>query len=273
MKTKVIVIACFCLGIVTFCSSCNGNVVEDEEPQPSVLIIKFKDPAYRNNLIVSNYDDKGVFILMRGNLCERTYFATWPSLCPELHRSLDDIIAWYDSLERVRDPFWELPQGWFLIDWAWFGLDGFPYPYTGNTVLSDFTYDNYMENGSCFFDKSLPHITKDRNDLYELRMINVADLMAYTTPNGEYPTFTLHSWDVVRGIDTIVEYSNQYFYHSVLRQLHPVSNETHCLCGMADEMDSYWAYVQNQLSDLINNGDLDKLPRFDINKLYENIER
>ena len=258
--------------IAVFFSSCGWtNIVEDTEPRPYVLIIKFKDPAYRNNLIVSNYDDMEKLVLMRGNLCERTYFLTWPSLCPELNSSPDEIIAWYDSLERIRDPFWNLPQGWFLIDWAWNGL-GEAYPYDGNTILNDFTYYNYMENGSCYFDKSLPHITKDRHDLYELRMINIADLMAYTTPSGEYPTFTIHSWDVVHDLDTVIAFSNQYFYHSSLRTIHPISNTTHCLCGMADEMDGYWAYVQNQLSDLINNGDLDKLPQFDVNNLYENVK-
>ena len=97
MKTRKYEVSLLSLLIAVFFSSCGWtNIVEDTEPRPYVLIIKFKDPAYRNNLIVSNYDDIEKLVLMRGNMCERTHFLTWPSLCPELNSSPDEIIAWYD---------------------------------------------------------------------------------------------------------------------------------------------------------------------------------
>lgn len=234
---------------------------------PCVTIVKFKNSLYINHLIVSNYSkDSCGSILMRGNQCERTQWLTFWDY--DADGSKIDGYWNFNFPERLRDPFWALPNGWYLVDWAWFGFDT-PYPFDGNTILTEVTFDNYREYGISEFDKSVPHkYMGNKDNIFESRRIAIADLMGYFYPDGNYPQYKLHIFDRIQGVDTITTFPNQLFYHSHLSGTRPVSNVTNCLCEIADEMDAYWTILQSELTQLINNGDLDNLEKFDITQLY-----
>lgn len=249
--------------------SCNtGHDKEDSFSPDIVTIVKFKDPAFTQNVIVWSNDDMEKMVLMRGNKCEHSYWTSWPDL--DMDGSLLGATDEVNFPERYRDPFWELSDGWYLIDWAWCNLKSDAYPYLGYTILTDVTFENLYEYGTCKFDKSVPHVSKSRNELYETKYIHVGDLMAYFHPDGKYPSYELHYYDFFERKDTMLIAPNQYFFHSGLGsdRLPIASNVQTCLCDLADQMDAYWAELQNQLTELIKNGDLNKLKHFDINTLY-----
>ena len=281
MKTKIspirmikrIGIACILFSFTTVLFvNCSKNNRDLAKLQPYVLIVKFKDPFYKDHLIVTDYSRNtgGGSILMRGNWCERTHWLTLGER--DVDGSKIDGLSWdYDFPERFRDPFWALPDGWYLIDWAWHGLST-PYPYDGNTVLTEVTFENYTQYGMSEFPDSIPHIYKDRKDIFESRMIYVADLMGYSYPDGKYPSYSLREYNKRSGCDTLLIYSNQYFYHDKLMGIRPVSKYGYCLCEMADELNEYWAVLQSQITNVINNDDLDNIKKFDINQLYSKVE-
>ena len=237
-------------------------------PEASIVIVRFKDPAYTKNVIA--WEDNKVISLMRGNACEHTFWRDFPKRDDDgsLFLGETDTVKFK---ERYSDPFWALPDGWYLIDWAWHGMNGLAYPYLGSTILTDVTFENLYEYGTCNFDKSVPHKTYNRDDLYERKIIYVSDLMAYMHPDGNYPSFKLfmphpHPYSET-GNDTTVVIPNQYFYHDALCRVPYASNVYTCLCELDDQMDAYWATLQNQLTTLINNGDLYNLKRFDVRTL------
>ena len=279
MKAPILRIMLICMVAIFY--GCNNEVDPREtepattqltEPQPVVLIVKFKDPAYKDHLIVSDYSngEGGDFILMRGNFCERTQYLTFGYLDADGSKINGE--AWdFEFPERLRDPFWTLADGWYLIDWAWSGLST-PYPFRGNTILTEITFDNYTQYGKSEFDNSVPHISKDYQDIYDHKEIKIADLMGYSYPDGKYPSYVLHTYDKYGeySYDTLLTFTNPYFYHKALVGIQPVSHVHNCLCEVADEMDTYWSQLQAQLTKLINNGDLDNLKTFDVSQLYTN---
>ena len=249
-----------------FASGCGDGGIS--QPQPGVTIVKFKDHKYINNLLV--YDNKGLdyFSLTRGNECEYTYWQNYPRW--EADSSLLGASEEANFPESHRYPFWALPDGWYLIDWAWGNLEGSPYPYVENVILTDVTYENFYEYGY-HFDKSLPHIFLTADKMYERKFIKIGDLMAYMYPDGNYQSFELHYYNTRLEKDIVYVASNQYFLHKAFAgygDLPVASNVQTCLCSMADQMDAYWAVLQNQLATLINNGDLNNLKHFDTNTLY-----
>lgn len=271
MKTEICLI--FIILVTMIFEGCETRPILNSPPDgpaPSVLIIRFKGPAYMKHLIVTSDHDQTGSLLMRGNQCERTQYLTFGEYDADGSKMTGD---WNFSFpERLRDPFWSLPDGWYLIDWAWFGLET-PYPFNGNTILTDITLENYREYGASSFDKSVPHIYFDsQNKIFESRKIKVADLMGYSYPDENYPSYTLREYDKKNGIDTIVTYPNQYFYFKQICHTRAVSNVTNCCCEIADELDAFWTLLQSQIANVINNDDLDNMPVFDINILYTNSE-
>lgn len=255
---------------VLLLSGCSGESPVALPPEPSIVIVRFKDPAYTKNVIVWDSGSTQNLTLMRGNACEHTFWRDFP--IRDYDGSL--FLGETDSVkfkERYRDPFWALPDGWYLIDWAWYGINGMAYPYLGNTILTDVTFENLYEYGTCMFDKSMPHKTYASDDLYEKKEIFVSDLMAYMHPDKDYPSFVLHvpypNPYSKTGNDTILESPNQYSYHTSLSNVPYASNVYTCLCDLDDQMDAYWAILQNQLATLINNGDLNNLKRFEVKTL------
>ena len=238
------------LPVLFMMNSCTQRQLAMTAPEPGVTIVKIKDPVCLKNVIVWSNDDMEKMVLMRGNRCEHTFWTSWPS--PDF-----------------RDPFWELSDGWYLIDWAWCNLKSDAYPYLGYTILTDVTFENLYEYGTCKFDKSVPHVSKPKDELYETKTIHVGDLMAYLHPDGKYKSYEMHYYDSILQKDTVYIASNQYFFHCWLGGYLPVaSNANTCLCGLADQVDAYWAELQNQLTILIKNGDLENLTHFDTKTLY-----
>ena len=268
MKTKNLL--CLFFFMATFLmNSCNSGqkTITGTELADLVTIIKIKDPVCLKNVIVWSNDDMEKMFLMRGNKCEHTFWTSWPS--PDLDGSILGSTDEVNFPERYRDPFWELSDGWYLIDWAWCNLKGDAYPYLGYTILTDVTFENLYEYGTCKFDKSVPHISKPKNELYETKTIHVGDLMAYLHPNGKYESYEMHYYDSILEKDTVHIAPNQYFFHCWLGGYLPVaSNANTCLCGLADQVDAYWAELQNQLTILIKNGDLNKMKHFDTKTLF-----
>ena len=265
MKTKNILFYLSFIPII-FLFGCNQE--KDVEPPQSITIVKFKDPAYTKNVIVWNNDNMEKMVLLRGNKCEHTFWTCFPIY----DRDGSSMLGETDEVkfpERYRDPFWALPDGWYLIDWAWCNLKSEAYPYLGYTILTDVTFDNLYEYKSCYFDKSLPHVSLPKDQLYEQKIIRIADLMAYIHPDGKYPSYEFSYYDNHFEKDTVFVAPNQYFFHCWLGGYLPIaSNVQTCLCGLADQVDNYWAELQNQLTILIENGDLNHLKHFDTNTLY-----
>ena len=225
--------------IVTL-SSCEKHNVNGLPPDNAVTLMKFKDPSYVNNLIVNEYD--AGFLLMRGNKCSAGYlFNTYGN-------------AWNYGFEPLdeRIPYIELTDGWYLIDWSWYG-----YPYNGKALLTEVTWDNYK--GEYSFDKSTPHIS---GNIFEKRDVNFMDLVAYSYPDGNYPLYTFHYPN-----SSYVEEVNEYLYFSYLiggpyagPHINFLSSNGDCLCNRVEEMDALWNLIRSQLNTLIQNGDLSSLP-------------
>ena len=268
MKTSLQFFLLMCICALSF-TNCDGRQPQAVEPESYVTIVKFTNPSYINNLIVTDYGGDNLF-LMKGNLCEHTHYISFPE--KDVDGTIINGDTEFNFPERIRNPFWELPDGWYLIDWAWYGLST-AYPYDGNTILTETNFQNYRENPSSEFDKSIPHISfNSKKDIFDARMINIADLMAYSYPDGNYPSYEYHYFNKNTGVDTTETIFNQYFYHKKLCHTRPVSNITNCLCEIADEMDKYWSLLQEQIAELIQNGDLDKLKEFDVDQLYLTIK-
>lgn len=263
MKQPNLILAFFC-ALLLLLPGCDDSRGGPNGPETSVTIVRFKDPACTKNVIVWDVKGDKRFVLMRGNKCERTYWINFPRREDENSIFLDPADE-VNFKERYRDPFWALPDGWYLIDWAWCNLVSDAYPYLGHTLLTDVTFDNLYDYGDCYFDKSLPHKTVE----YEKKIIYIGDLMAYMHPDGNYPSFELRYTAPNSGKDIVYTQRNQYFFHSGLGMdyLPVASNVRPCLCDMDEQMDAYWAVLQNQLSTLINNGDLNKIKRFNVNTL------
>lgn len=249
---------------ITILFACCDSAVKDPTPPAYVLVVKFQEPFYKDHLIVSDYSKGkgGGSILMRGNKCERTQYLTFSE--NDRDGSKIDGSSWdYSFPERIRDPYWALPDGWYLIDWAWFGLST-PYPYDGNTVLSNITFDNYRQYGVSEFADSVPHVYfTDREKMYVTRMIQISKLMEYSYPDGNYPSY-YEKLPKEYAKEYATANCNQDEYHRIISTIsstRPVSKEGDCLCSMADELDSYWAVLQSQISSVIQNNDWEKVKR------------
>ena len=206
--------------MVTFISC--DNQPADQQPESALTLIKFKNPSYVNNLIVTDYDNSDVFLLMRGNNCSKGYLK---------NTSGKDWIYDFPSLEK-RTPYIELTDGWYLVDWSWRF-----YPYNGQVLLTDVTWDNY--NGEYSFDKSIP--VWPCNSSFRSLTSNTGE--EYSEELNEY----LYISQLYGG--------DQY---ATLGYLNPNGN---CLCNRVEEMDDLWDLLRTQLINVIKNGDLKSLPR------------
>ena len=126
-------------------------------------------------------------------------------------------------------------------------------------LLTDVTWDNY--NGEYSFAKSAPHTSKN---IYERKDIKVADLVIYSYPDANYPTYKFHNVDK-QGIE-YTEELNEYMYLSKLiggpetgPDLSYLDADGNCLCNRVEEMDNLWELLRMQLNNLIKNGNLESL--------------
>ncbi len=238
---KKIFISLFVIALTATFISCE----QEEEALPpalTVTLMKFKEPSYVNHLIVQDTKNSDQFTFMRGNQCSASYLYNFGGI---------DWTYDFPSLEG-RTPYVELLDGWYLVDWPWF-----QYPYGGQILLTDVTWENYK--GEWLFDKSSPHIS---GNIYERKDIRVVDLVVYSYPDGNYPTFTFRS----PNSDYEVEL-NEYLYISKhiggpeIGPMHYLDTNGDCLCNRVEEMDNLWGLLQWQLNTLIENGDVYSLPK------------
>lgn len=239
MKTFKLCLAASLIVVFSACSQVQVNY--DPDPPHIITIMHFSDLAYTNNLIVTDYKDIEKFVLMRGNECMRDEWTNdsyeeWPFDFPIIRRS----------------PYIELTEGWYLIDWTWLN-----YPYDGQIILTDITWENY--DGNFYFDKSLPHITN--NNFYETKFIKLTDLMEYSYPNGQYPTyqFKAHRNDGLADYyeDTVY---NEYQIIDKFFRMNFLSVEQSCACGdQSDTLDKMWEVLRQQITTVIKNGDLENI--------------
>lgn len=238
MKTKSILLL-----LLAGCMlmSCEKPADMEEQPALTVTLMKFNEPSYVHNLIVTDYDNCDDFILMRGNNCSKGYLKS---------TSGKDWTYDFPSLDG-RTPYIELFDGWYLVDWAWY-----QYPFDGSILLTEVTWDNYK--GEYSFAKTSPHVS---DNIYERKDITVADLVVYSYPDGNYPKLTYHYPN-----SDYVEELNEYKYFDLMLGRHEASTwgflekEDDCLCNRVEEMDSLWELIGSQLKTLIENGDLHSLP-------------
>ena len=211
-------------------------------PALTVTLMKFKEPSYINHLIVTDYSNCKDFLLMRGNNCSAGYL---------YYFSGKDWTYDFPSLDE-RTPYIELSDGWYLVDWPWY-----MYPYNGQVLVTDVTWDSYK--GEWQFDKSSPHISQN---IYERKDIGVIDLVAYSYPDGNYPTFAFRYPN-----SDYEDELNEYLYMSALiggphmgPMMHYLDASGDCLCNKVEKMDDLWNLLRLQLNTLIQNGDVYSLP-------------
>lgn len=194
MKSKIILFINCC--VILLLNSCYKGQISPHFCKPP-CIIKFKDPAYMNNVLVVDTGNT-VFDLPGHTHCK----------C------------------EPRPIYWELADGWYLVDWK--SPADIYFVYNNDVkLLLDVTYDNYKDyiiNDSCF-SKSLrymmdldvklnPELDIYANDIYEVTKISIEHLVDYLYPNGSssYPTFESRGWDEVEKQKPII-YKNQISYH------------------------------------------------------------
>lgn len=249
---KNLIFSMLCASIIGIALvSCeNNSQYQEEAPDSWVNIIKFTNPSYVNYLIVNDYGEE-FFFLVRGNHCSANY----------LKNSSDkEWIYDFPSLES-RIPYIELTDGWYLIDWTWQY-----YPHNGKTLLTDVTWKNY--HGEYTFDRSTPHISENA---FQKKEIGIANLVAYSCPDGNYPTFKYDTVSLNEYIYFNTLIGGRYSYMGIPTPF--LGSDGYCLCSRVEELDALWNLIRQQLINLIKNGDLDNIPPADINKLLKDIEQ
>ena len=242
MKTEKIFVTISLVGVLVACSDQSSGTPEPSSP--IITITHFSDLNYTNNIIVTNYEELNQFLLMRGNECMRNpntgdKYEEWP----------------YDVPATIRSPYIELADGWYLIDWSWNG-----YPYDGNIILTDITWENY--DGSFYFEKSHKYIENSKNNIYHSMHIRLANLMVYTYPDSQYPKYHFNASECHNFEEN--EEHNEFMMITHLR------HSTPCLCeDLSDMYDKMWELLREQLIKVIQNNDLDNLPSANTQQLAE----
>ena len=235
--------------VILMISSCGSTEISvPEAPEPSLTLIRFTNPSYVNNIIVTDYDNFKGFVIMRGNECDEHYLK---------NTSGKEWIYDFPSLDS-RTPYIELNDGWYLVDWSWSS-----YPYNGQVLLTDITWEKYK--GEFGFDKSTAHIS---GNIYERIGIKVSDLVIYSFPDGNYPLFKFHGVHDRTG-EEYVEELNEYLYFSsffggrgcvMSPSLSYIRKDGYCLCNKVEELDDLWELFRQQLNTAIGNGEILSIP-------------
>ena len=206
----IVVILIFTSNLLTGCEQ-NASA-----PPPSVTILKLKQPIYKNYILANYFSGGDSIILMRARRCEEP------------------------TGQAGYSPYWELPDGWLLVDWKWFS---FPYN-AGLALLTEQTWDKAeYRDGKQFPQKwpvSEPHILQPVEKIY---YIKAEDLAKYA--NTKYP-------------DMLVRLISGYGLEYGGVECSTDAGST-CFCEQSDLADSLWTIVQNDLSVAIKNGDLEHI--------------
>ena len=120
MKTKLCLIIGMVLimGLIVGLCGCNGK--NSPEPEKYVVIMKFKQPEYKNFILANYLDGSSNLVATRFNNCGEPKGKSGSS------------------------PYWELPNDWLLVDWKW---NNFPYD-AGLTLLTEQTWDKLDNSGT-----------------------------------------------------------------------------------------------------------------------------
>ncbi len=211
MKNKFIYAVCV-MAVTMFCA-CGP----DPEPGPmaeplghSVYVVKLAKPEYKDLVLVERSSHSG-------------YEACCFNRCAE------------PAGKAGCSPYWELPNGWLLVDWKWTGFYGFKY---SATALTKQTWDKYEGLDTKGNPKKWlltePH-TKE-NAVEEFQEIVVPCLENYS--HAHYG-------------ENAVRLLKQYFACQHTRNISMRDN--------LDQMDSIWTILQRDLSAAIEKGELNEI--------------
>ena len=201
--------------ITTGCSTPMPNLSH------TVRLIKFKD-ASDKDYILANYVPIGKYStgeyaqMMSHNMCtshrHHNYMAVWNFNFPESHHL----------------PYWELTNGWLLIDWRYYS---FPH-YKDQTVTLNQKWETLYEYDSWFFPK---------------------DMIRHKKPISEWIEVDLHQ------LETFLE---KTYSIEVLQLVNQTKNAGdfyevdagYCSCEIPEKLDSIWSVIQTDLSAFIEAG-------------------
>ena len=201
--------------ITTGCSTPMPNLSH------TVRLIKFKD-ASDKDYILANYVPIGKYStgeyaqMMSHNMCtshrHHNYMAVWNFNFPESHHL----------------PYWELTNGWLLIDWRYYS---FPH-YKDQTVTLKQKWETLYEYDSWFFPK---------------------DMIRHKKPISEWIEVDLHP------LETFLE---KTYSIEVLQLVNQTKNAGdfyevdagYCSCEIPEKLDSIWSVIQTDLSAFIEAG-------------------
>ena len=201
--------------ITTGCSTPMPNLSH------TVRLIKFKD-ASDKDYILANYVPIGKYStgeyaqMMSHNMCtshrHHNYMAVWNFNFPESHHL----------------PYWELTNGWLLIDWRYYS---FPH-YKDQTVTLKQKWETLYEYDSWFFPK---------------------DMIRHKKPISEWIEVDLHQ------LETFLE---KTYSIEVLQLVNQTKNAGDfyevdagsCSCEIPEKLDSIWSVIQTDLSAFIEAG-------------------
>ena len=189
-----------------------GSDANDPEPPLSVCVLKLAKPEYKNMILVSHFEGENFYTNLRGNKCGEPIGNSGYS------------------------PYWELPDGWLLVDWKWSG-----FPYVISAVLTEQTWDKYTWSPDNFpkWELTEPH---EDNPIAKELYVKVANLDIYS--HGD-------KWDYKQ--------SDMIFKIRKAQGDGFVAEGDDCLCKQTKTMDSIWTVLQTDLSAAIQKGDLEKI--------------
>ena len=101
--------------VIISLSMCGCNQKNAPVPEPFAVVLKFKNPDYKNYILANYFEGEDFICGMRYNTCEEPIGQSGYS------------------------PYWELPEDWLLVDWKW---QNFPYN-AGLTLLTELTWDKF----------------------------------------------------------------------------------------------------------------------------------
>ena len=185
----------------------------------SILIIKFDNYSYKDKILAYLRDDRYATgkeeptMTMRYNKCIEN---------PENVSTLE----WnFDFAESPRTPYWELADGWLLIDWRWFH-----YPYNrSSSVIIDREWNDFL-NGTWKW-------SRDEIIDYDpiVGWINVPINRITNSLNKTYSSTTYMLVESTSFLEQDLEINGQHV----------------CLCEIPNLMDSIWSELQTDLSYII----------------------
>ena len=145
---------------MSFCSTGCSNRNADLQPEASAVVLKFKNPDYKNYILANYFEGKDKILGTRYNMCGEPIGNTGYS------------------------PYWELPNDWLLVDWKW---RNFPYN-AGLTLLTELTWDKFeidttVSSGIPSWPLSEPHVLQPVDKILYIKALNLESYSKTTFPN------------------------------------------------------------------------------------------